>query len=329
MATANAKRFGELRPTNKDLKDEVTLPTTRRHWFTAALRLLLLSSIVSIAALAQTAGAFGPRLLQAKALFNKGDYSAAAEGFTALTESYPDKPEPWWYLGIVAFQKGEADTATVAFEKLSSLQPERGAGWVMLGLSEFRARRFDPALVHIEQGRFLGGLNNPQIEQLAKLTQAMLCTRIGRFDVALAVLSELAIANVRTSAVVATFGLAALNRAVLLDEVSAADQRLVMEAGQAAWLIAAKQTEQSIAEAEALLQRYPAQSGLHAILATALLRNDRQRSEREFRAELAANPGHFFANVTLASELLEQNRNEDALPFANQAARLVPDRIRS
>lgn len=266
--------------------------------------------------------AYDARLAAAEALFNKGAGDDAARAFEQLIVDDPARPEPFWYLGVMAFQQNQLEKAIAAFEDLTSRQPARGAGWVMLGLSEFRLKRYDAALPHLEQGRFLGGGGNPQLDQLATVAQAALCNRIGRFDVALAVLSELAVKNVKTPTVVATFGLAALNQSQMLEDVPREDQSLVMEAGEVAWAIAAKQTEASIRMAEQLVQRYPQRTGLRYILGTALLRNNWERAEQELRAELAANAAHFFANVTLASELSERGRNADAIPFARQAVAL-------
>jgi predicted Zn-dependent protease len=296
-------------------------------------RLTVLACLAFVAAIlsAQTPKApraeYDSRLAAAEALFNKGAGDDAARAFEQLVMDDPARPEPFWYLGVMAFQQNQLEKAIAAFEDLTSRQPARGAGWVMLGLSEFRLKRYDSALPHLEQGRFLGGGGNPQLDQLATVAQAALCTRIGRFDVALAVLSELAIRNVKSPTVVATFGLAALNRAQMLEDVPAEDQRLVIEAGEAAWAVGAKQTEASIRMGEALLQRYPQTAGLRYILGTALLRNNWERAEQELRAELNANSGHFFANVTLASELSERGRSEEAVPFARQAVALRADHM--
>lgn len=295
-------------------------------------RVLALCALICVLAgrLFAQAGAnksYEARLTEAEALFEKGSRDDAARAFEQLVLDDPSRPEPFWYLGLMAFQQNQLEKAIAAFEDLTSRQPNRGAGWVMLGLSEFRLKRYDSALPHLEQGRFLGGGGNPQLDQLATITQAALCTRIGRFDVALAVLSELAVRNVKTPAAVATFGLAALNRAQMLEEVPREEQRLVMEAGEVAWAIGAKQTETSIRMAEGLVQRYPRQAGVHYILGTALLRNNWERAERELREELAANSGHFFANITMASELSERGRQKEAIPFARQAIALRADHV--
>lgn len=286
------------------------------------LALVLLALLSSTPVRSQVKSDFDDRLDKATSAFERGATEEATQAFGTLAAEHPERPEPYWYLGVLAFRAGDYQKATAAFSDLTSRQPERGAGWVMLGLSEFRIKRYEDALLHIEQGRFLGDIADEQLNQSAAVVQAMLCTRIGRFDVALAVLSELAVSGVKTPTVIATFGLAALNRAQLLDEVRKDDQRMVMEVGDTAWAIGAKQTELSIHQAEALLKRYAQQAGLHYILGTALLRNNWERAEKEFRLELSQNPEHYSANVVLAAELMERNRYADAMAPARKAVSL-------
>jgi predicted Zn-dependent protease len=268
---------------------------------------------------------FQEQLQAAEQLFHRGDLAAANQAFLALARTHASEPQPQWYLGLIAYQQSRYQDARDRFRQLVERQEDMGPGWAMLGLTEFRMRDFDEALPHLELGRYLGIANQDTLAQAAALHQAFLCNRIQRFDVALAVLSELAVKGKKTPAIVAAFGVAALNRPWLLEDVPSHEQALVMEAGETAWLLGARRQQEAAARAEALVVRYPEQSGLQFILGTTLARADWPRAETALRKEVAANPNHYYAHVTLASELIDRGRPEEAASFCEKAVQLQPE----
>lgn len=296
--------------------------------FTRCVRVLCLVAYLLVAngpGAAQPTATFEDKLRVAEQQFEQGKVEDAALAFRALADTYPTEPQPRWYLGLIAYQQARHLEARDHFRALVERQEEVGAGWVMLGLAEFRLKEFDEALPHLELGRFLGIASNDSLAQTAALHQAFLCNRIGRFDVALGVLSELAVQGKKSAGIVAAFGIAALNKPWLLEDVPREQQPLIMEAGEAAWLLGARRQQEAADLAEALLRKHPSQPGLHYILGTTLVRANWERAEAALRAEVAANPTHYFAHVTLASELTDRGRPADAVPFATEAVTLRPD----
>ncbi len=295
----------------------------RQHPVRGALALLCL--LVGAFLLHGQSTTFQEQLQAAELLFNRGDLAAANQAFLALARTHASEPQPQWYLGLIAYQQSRYPEARDHFQQLLERQEDMGAGWAMLGLTEFRMKDFDEALPHLELGRYLGISQQETLAQAAALHQAFLCNRIERYDVALAVLSELAVQGKKTPAIVAAFGIAALNRTWLLEDVPSQHQALVMEAGEAAWLLGARRQQEAAARAEALVASYPEQEGLQYILGTTLVRADWPRAEAALRREAIENPHHYFAHVTLASELTDRGRAEDAIPFAEQAVQLQPE----
>ncbi|MCW5966417.1 MAG: tetratricopeptide repeat protein [Bryobacterales bacterium] len=276
-------------------------------------------------AVAQSPADHESHLRIAEQQFQQGKLDDAAKSLRALADAHPEDPQPHWYLGVIAYQQSRHLEARDHFRALVERQEEAGAGWAMLGLSEFRLKEFDEALPHLELGRFLGIASNDALAETAALHQAFLCNRIGRFDVALGVLSELAVQGRKSAGIVAAFGIAALNKPWLLEDVPHDQQPLIMEAGEAAWLLGARRQQEASHLAETLLRKYPTQPGLHFIFGTTLVRADWDRAEAELRIEVQTNPSHYYAHLTLASELTDRGRAADAVPFANHAASLRPD----
>lgn len=296
--------------------------TLRRVLPRAAAALLWL--VADCADLPAQVPAFSVQLPAAEQLFQQGRVGEAQQAFQALAEAYGEEPQPHWYLGLIAYQQNRYMEARNHFRALVERNEDGGAGWAMLGLAEFRLKEYEEALPHLELGRYLGIANNEDLAHSAALHQAFLCNRIQRFDVALGALSELAVQGRKTPAIVAAFGIAALNRPWLLEDVPRTEQAVVMEAGETAWLLGARRQQEAAERAEGLIRKYPGQPGLHFILGTTLVRADWKRAEAALRQELSENPRHYFALVTLASELTDRGQSVEAIPFAKRAIQLQP-----
>jgi predicted Zn-dependent protease len=76
---------------------------------------------------------------------------------------------------------------------------------------------------------------------------------------------------------------------------------------------------------EELVSRYPTTPNVHYALGMYLLVDEPANAIEEFRKELAVSPRHHVAMIQIALAELRRGRAEDALPSAEQAARLAPN----
>jgi tetratricopeptide (TPR) repeat protein len=100
-----------------------------------------------------------------KALDN-GDIEAAAEIFTALTLSTPDKAEPWFYLGLARAEAGDHEAAAAGFRKAVELNPALGQAHFNLGRSLVELEDHDGAAAAFDQA-VASGMDAANCYQLA------------------------------------------------------------------------------------------------------------------------------------------------------------------
>lgn len=118
-----------------------------------------------------------------------------------------------------------------------------------------------------------------------------------------------------------------------MEEAQTAIDRVLREdSAEARVLLAAmymkdEDCERALPEVRAALERNPAVALASSLLGRCLMddkRNDFPGAIEAFRRELAGDPNHFESNLYLASLLREGGQAEEALAFAERAARLRP-----
>ncbi len=255
-----------------------------------------------------------------------GRLAEATQLYRRLTQAKPRQAEAWWFLGTLQYEQDQFAPARDAMRRFVTLEPASAAGFAILGLCEFETREFAPALDHLEKALALGLPPGEQLTLAVHYHAMILQNRAGNFERSLQLASFAARQpQDATPDFLAAAGLAALRRIEFPSEIAPEDRELVFKMGRAMLLAA----ERRSAEAEKLMQEiadtYPRTPNVNYAHASFLLAFDPDRGLPELRKELALNPDHLPALVSLAAELLKRGEAEAAIDPARRARALAPD----
>jgi predicted Zn-dependent protease len=161
---------------------------------------------------------------------------------------------------------------------------------------------------------------------VASFQTAVLLNRLGDPDAAFEMLRPFAIDADDRPAVIEAFGLITLRLPLSPGEVPENEREMVLLAGRGGYHMArARRSELGRMALEELVSRYPAAPNVHYALGMYLLVDDPASAIEELHKELTVSPRHHVAMIQIALAELRRGHAEDALPSAEQAARLAPN----
>jgi tetratricopeptide (TPR) repeat protein len=225
----------------------------------------------------------------------------------------------WWFLGSMHYAMGEYTAARDALSRYLQLSPNAAPALAMRGLCEFEIGGYPESLKDIERALALGAANQPRNEKILRYHQALLLTRMGRFEDALRSYAFFAHEEDRNPELMLALGLAGLRTPLLPKELKADRQDLYISAGQAAFDLMRKDDAKAQAEFQQLFERVPPVANAHYLYGYLLYATDPDQAVVEFKKELEVNPSSSVAEVMLAWVPLMQNDGVDALPHARKA----------
>ena len=234
--------------------------------------------------------------------------------------------EGWWLLGSMQFNRNDFAGAEVALSRLLALDPDSGPARAMRGVAEYQTGDFATALSDIQRAIALGAANNAQNGTLLRYHEALLLTRNNRFEEALTDYGFFIKAGKSNDELLTALGLAGLRVPLLPRELGRGQQEMYEAAGRA---IAAFQSGDDTAarlQFQDFFQRFPNVPWSHFVYGYLLYSADSAGALREWRREVQVSPDNATANSTLAWALLVNDQPADALPFAQKAEALEPDR---
>lgn len=231
-------------------------------------------------------------------------------------------PEALWNQASRAHQAGQWAQCKTAVQRFLKVEPQSGPGHALLGLCEFHLREYGASLKHLERAGDLGMPADGPLTSAAQFHAAMLQTKAANFERALQLCTFLTGRNEESPEITAVAGLATLRRPMFPEEIAPADRALVFRAGRAMLLALDRRVEAADKAFRDLVTAYPAAPNLHYAYATLLLRADADRGIEHLRRELALDPAHLPALVSLADELLKRGEVDGALEIAKRAARV-------
>ena len=230
-----------------------------------------------------------------------------------------------WALGTLYYQQDRYPECREALDRLTGLDAKSGPAWTMLGLCDFEVKRYDNALVHLDRGRQLG-FGNPRMTAVAEYHLGVLLARSQQFEQSMDVLLSLVRHGARDPDTLQALGIAALRKPLLPGEVPPQERELVYLAGKAVRVAATGTQADARPEFAALERQYGTSPGVHYLYGVFLqMVDDADGALREFRQELEVSPAHVPARVQIALEYLKRGDAATALPFARDAAHLMPD----
>ncbi len=250
----------------------------------------------------------------------------------------PSWSEGWWELGTTFFDAGEfakANDAFLHFVTVEHRQP--GPGFGMLGLTDYELKDYPRALMALERGVQLGLGDNAPFVQRVLYEDGILNNYFGHPEMAFLrlklIANQIAAGNPVASkedAVLAdtelidALGLTALRMRKLPSEITAENDPLIREAGNADAFIAMLDDVKAGEELKQLVALHPDAPGVHYMYGVFLLKADPPAAIGEFQREIEISPKNADARIQLALEFLETSDYKQGLKYAQEAIALEP-----
>src|SRR5579863_486768 len=252
------------------------------------------------------------------------DVPRAIKLYQQITEIDPQWPDGWWYLGSLQYDAGEYKEGRDALSRYIELRPNSAPAFAMRGLCQFETGDYEMSLKDLERGLALGAANQSRNEKILRYHEALLQTRLGRFGDALHSYAFF-IHEEGNPDLLVGLGLAGLRTPLLPKEVKADQLPLFSSVGKAALDFMKGDKDGSRAEFEDVFKRFPATVNVHYLYGYLLYPTDADGGMAQFKEELDVAPSNAIAAAVLAWVLVLQNRDSEALPYAQKAVTWDPE----
>ncbi len=288
----------------------------RRTWLSLAACLV---SLLAPSALQSEVRTFQELSAEASAAREQNDPARAIELYTQALQLNPKSAEAWWYLGSLEYGVENYAPATAALSRYLELMPDAAPALALRGLCEFETADYPQALTDIQKAISLGAAKDPRHQQILLYHEALLLTRLGKFEQALTSYSFFADKQITSPELMLALGLAGLRMPVLPGELRAEQQELVKAAGNAGYHFMAGDPNGAQQAFQSLIEKFPAARNLHYFYGHLLFARDPDAALAEFQNELRVVPENLDAQIMTSWVLLMQDRAGEALPFAQRA----------
>jgi tetratricopeptide (TPR) repeat protein len=238
----------------------------------------------------------------------------------------PEWEEGLWYLGSLQYEHERYDDARDLLRRFVALRPDAGPGWALLGMSEFQTREYPRALEHLQQAMLRGMGDRDQMVHSVFYFAAVLLNRLGHYDDSMGMLLRMISSDQDRALLIEPAGLAALRIPLLPAEIPADRRNMVRMAGEAVVAMQTGHYEDAEARFKELEQAYPKEPGVHFVYGAYLMPLHPLDGLRQMQQELAISPYHVLARIRIAEQYLQEQKFDQALPFAQEAVRLDPGR---
>jgi tetratricopeptide (TPR) repeat protein len=289
----------------------------RRHLI--ALCVALAGTQVLLPGHAQTTANFESLQQNAAAARERGDLPQAIQLYSQAVALNPNWPDGWWYLGMLQYQSDLYLPARDALSHYIGLTDKAGAALALRGLCEFEIGSYPEALGDIQHGIAQGAANQPRNAEILYYHEALLLTRLGRFEESLAKFAVFVPRATPNPELNTALGLAGLRIAALPREADPAQMDLIANVGAATAALFNRDASAD-AEFQQVFDRFPAAPNIHYLYGYLIFPADPDRAAEEFRKELAIVPASARAHAMLAWVQELQGDFAAALPNAQKAA---------
>jgi tetratricopeptide (TPR) repeat protein len=311
------------------------LPRTALSNLAGTLRLPILLVVLALAVGAasqgemQSSSSTNFETLSAKAAEAR-DADRLDEAITLYRRALVLRPrwtEGWWSLGTLQYDQSHYAPAAKDFEKVIALDAANGTAHAMLGLCEFELGEDVPALKNLLEGRRLGLLKNPDLNNVVLYHLSLLELRARKYHNAMDTLTQLVQEGVKTKEVITALGMTAL--LVQPDEAppeGTPGAAVVERVGEAEALLEAKDFERAKDAYTELATEYPEYPNLHFAFGRFLLElHETDNAVVQFQQEIQNTPGHVEARLEIAAVRYRLD-SADGVKYAEQAVKLDPKR---
>lgn len=238
----------------------------------------------------------------------------------------PGWAEGHFALGTVLYDLDRYDEARTQFRRVTAEQPASGPAWAFKGMCELQLKNHEQALADLQRGRLLGLAENPSLKAVADFQVGTLLTRFSEFESAREILSNFALVDQDSPAVIEALGLAALRLPYLPSEAPADKREIIRIAGRAMFQFTKNRYSPTARLAfDELVTRFPDEPNAHYAKGAFLMSvEETEAGLAEFRRVLAMQPSHVPAMLQLAFHLMKEGHYEEASHYAEDAVKAEP-----
>jgi tetratricopeptide (TPR) repeat protein len=297
----------------------VSLPFTSRLSLVAALSMML-----APAARPGTEPSFDTLSRQAAEARDAKRLDEALALYKKALKLKPGWDEGWWEAGSIAYDRDEYAECAPDFHRLTALKPDLVPAWTMAGLCEYHLRDYDAALKSLRQTERLGFQESQELSRAARLHLALVLTKIGKYEEAVALLTDLTRIDKKTPEIIVAAGIAGLRRPWIPPEVPESSRDMVFKLGDAMGAAMEFDMKAAIEKFEVAVRDYPKEPDIHFRFGAVLVQQDYDRGIQEIKKTLDLDPQHIPAMVSLASIYLKRDDPPAAREYAGRAVKLAP-----
>jgi tetratricopeptide (TPR) repeat protein len=270
--------------------------------------------------------AFEQLCAQAAASREAGRVDDAIRLYESALRLQPDWAEGWWYVGTLNYDADHYAEAIPALQNLIALNPRMGPALAFLGLSEFETNNYKDAFIHLQQAQQQGYGDDAELEKVATYHLALLFTRTGEFEKAVAVLAPEIRGRPPSDEIKIVLGLALLRIPLLPSELDPGNDAVIHAAGEAAALLDGGNPAAAADSLRRFVVEYPKTPYLHYAYSLALADTGKyEEALRELSEETKVSPRDALPYVRMALVNLQFHRAKNALQPARQAVLLAPE----
>lgn len=260
----------------------------------------------------------------ADAARDRGDRAAALQLYTRAVELQPGWPDGWWFIGTMEYSEDRYQQAAEALAHFISLTPHAAPALALRGLCEFETGQYGQSLADLQSGIAGGALNQPRNAQIILYHEALVLTRLGRFEEALGKYTAFVKQGADSPELALSVGLAGLRMPLLPANIEPTQSELIAATGRASIAQMTGDAVGSQQQFEALFTQYPTQQNLHYLHGYLLFPTDPDSAVAEFEQEVKLSPESAIAHAMSAWALGFQGDYTRALGDAQKAAEEDP-----
>jgi len=266
---------------------------------------------------AESFESIGARAAEAR---DQHDVSRAIQLYTQAVALNPQWPDGWWFLGTLQYGANQYPASRDALTQFINLTRNAGPALALRGLCEFETAQFSESLQDIQSGLALGAANQPRNADILYYHEAMLLTRLGRFEEAVSKYTAFIKRGTINDDVTTGIGLVGLRLALFPKDVGPSQSQLVSMVGLAATRIVNGDLAGGNLAFQEVFRQFPNTPSVHYSYGYLLFPTDPDQAVAQFQQELAIAPTSAIAHAMLAWTFGLRGDFGEALPNAQKAA---------
>jgi tetratricopeptide (TPR) repeat protein len=267
----------------------------------------------------QAPGDFDSIAASAAAARSQGDVDAAVRLYKQAVELNPQWPDGWWFLGVLQYGANQFVPARDALTHFIDLKPNGGAALALRGLCEFEIGQYPESLGDLQHGIALGAAAQPRNAEILLYHEALLLTRLGRFEEAIGKYTVFVKQGKLNDDLMTGIGLAGLRMPLFPKDADPAQAPMIAMTGAAAAKVMSGEMDGGRQAFQEVFQRFPNAPRVHYFYGYLLFATQPDAAIAQFQQELAISPDSPTAHAMLAWAYGIQGNYAEALPIAQKA----------